>query len=79
MTSQDAFFDVRVFHPSASSYHSQALYDRHESAKKREERVYVYNQRVHEMEGGVFILVWYFPQVEEWVGKPEFSTKNSQM
>ena len=36
---QDAFFDVRVFHPNASSYRGTnilALYRQHEMAKKRE-------------------------------------------
>ena len=49
---QDAFFDVRVFHPNASSYHSmslQAAFCRHEQAKKRE-----YGERVCEVEHGVF-------------------------
>ena len=49
---QDAFFDVRVFHPNASSYRSmslQAAFRRHEQAKKRE-----YGERVREVEHGVF-------------------------
>ena len=49
---QDAFFDVRVFHPNAPSYRSQeiaTIYKRQESAKKRE-----YNQRVRDVERGVF-------------------------
>ncbi len=49
---QDAFFDVRVFHPNASSYRSlslQAALRRHEQAKKRE-----YGERVHEGKHGVF-------------------------
>ena len=49
---QDAFFDVRVFHPNASSYRSMSLqraFRRHEQAKKRE-----YGERVHEVEHGVF-------------------------
>ena len=36
---QDAFFDVRVFHPNTSSNRSgklSAVYKRHEDAKKRE-------------------------------------------
>ena len=51
-TGQDAFFDVRVFHPNASSYRSMtttAAYRKHESTKKRE-----YAQRVREVEHGVF-------------------------
>ena len=38
---QDAFFDVRVFYPNASSYRSHSLvsvYRRHEQIKKREYR-----------------------------------------
>ena len=49
---QDAFFDVWVFHPNASSYRSmslQAAYRRHEQTKKRE-----YGERVREVEHGVF-------------------------
>ena len=49
---QDAFFDVRVFHPNASSNRSgklSAVYKRHEDAKKRE-----YGQRVLDVEHGVF-------------------------
>ncbi len=49
---QDAFFDVRVFHPNAFSYRSlslQAAFRRHEQAKKRE-----YGERVREVEHGVF-------------------------
>ena len=51
-TGQDAFFDVRVFYPNASSNRSMtttAAYRKHESAKKRE-----YAQRVREVEHGVF-------------------------
>ena len=51
-TSQDAFFDVRVFYPNASSNHSKDLstaYKRHEQAKKRE-----YGERIREIERGVF-------------------------
>ena len=49
---QDAFFDVQVFHPNAPSYRSKdisVLYKQHESAKRRE-----YNQRVRDVEHGVF-------------------------
>ena len=49
---QDAFFDVRVFHPNASSNRSMSLqsaFRRHEQAKKRE-----YGERVREIEHGVF-------------------------
>ena len=49
---QDAFFDVRVFYPNASSNRSTATssaYRRHEQAKKRQ-----YGQRVREVEHGVF-------------------------
>ena len=49
---QDAFFDVRVFHPNAPSNSSKSLkaaYKKHENEKKR-----VYGQRVLEIEHGVF-------------------------
>ena len=49
---QDAFFDVRVFHPNASSYRNKdlaSLYKLHENAKKRE-----YGERVREVEHAVF-------------------------
>ena len=52
VTGQDAFFDVRVFYPNASSNRSMtttAAYCKHESAKKRE-----YAQRVRDVEHGVF-------------------------
>ena len=51
-STQDAYFDVRVFHPNATCYRSRdlaAVYKQHESAKKRE-----YNQRVQNVEQGVF-------------------------
>ena len=51
-STQDAYFDVRVFHPNAPCYRSRdlaAVYKQHESAKKRE-----YNQRVLNVEQGVF-------------------------
>ena len=50
--SQDAYFDVRVFHPNAPSYCSKditVLYKQHESSKKRE-----YGQRIRDVEHGVF-------------------------
>ena len=49
---QDAFFDVRVFHPNASSYRQKSLanlYRLHENEKKRS-----YAQRVREIEKGAF-------------------------
>ena len=49
---QCAFFDVRVFHPNAQSYHHSSissLYRRHEQAKKRE-----YGDRIREVENGSF-------------------------
>ena len=49
---QDAYFDVRVFHPNAPCYRSRDLASvckQHESAKKRE-----YNQRIQNVEHGVF-------------------------
>ena len=49
---QDAFFDVRVFYPFASSYRQSKLpsvYRQHENKKRRE-----YGQRVREIERGSF-------------------------
>ena len=48
---QDAYFDVRVFHPNASSYVSKlsALFCTHEHTKKRE-----YRQCIRDVEHGVF-------------------------
>ena len=49
---QDAFFDVRVFHPDAPSYRNtsiSALYRQHKMAKKRE-----YHDRVREVEYAAF-------------------------
>ena len=49
---QNAFFDVRVFHPNASSYRNTeipALYRQQENAKKRE-----YGDRIREVEYAVF-------------------------
>ena len=49
---QDAYFDVRVFHPNAPSNCSgsiSAAYKKHEDIKKR-----AYGQRVREIEHGVF-------------------------
>ncbi len=49
---QDAFFDVRVFHPFAPSYRNSSLpslYRQHEQQKKRE-----YGRRVREIERGCF-------------------------
>ena len=49
---QDAYFDVRVFYPNASSYRSlsfSSAHKRHEDTKKRE-----YGQRVRDVEHGVF-------------------------
>ena len=51
MNMQEAFFDVRVFHPFASSYSKTllSLYRQHERKKKRE-----YGDRVREVEMGCF-------------------------
>ena len=49
---RDAYFDVRVFHPNASSNSSGSLpsvYKRHEDTKKP-----AYGQRIREVEQGVF-------------------------
>ena len=49
---QDAFFDLRVFYPFASSYQNSrlpALYKQHETRKRTE-----YGRRVREIEGGSF-------------------------
>ena len=50
---QDAFFDIRVFHPNAPSYlktQPASLFRRHELEKKRE-----YGDRVCSVECGSFI------------------------
>ena len=49
---QNAYFDIRVFHPNAPSNNSgsiSAIYKKHEDIKKR-----AYGQRVHEVEYRVF-------------------------
>ena len=49
---QEAFFDVRVFHPNTSSYRTKdlaALYSLHEGSKKQE-----YGERIGEVEHGMF-------------------------
>ena len=49
---QDAYFDVRVFHPNAprnSSGTIPAMYRKHENIKKR-----AYGQRVRDVEHGIF-------------------------
>ena len=49
---QDAFFDVRVFYPGASSYRNSSLasvYRQHEIKKRHE-----YGQRVRDVEHGSF-------------------------
>lgn len=49
---QDAYFDVRVFHPNAPSNSSSSIsaaYKKHEAIKKR-----AYGQRVRDIEQGVF-------------------------
>ena len=51
-SAQVAFFDIRVFHPSAPSYRKKelsAVYRLHENAKKRE-----YGARIREVERGAF-------------------------
>ena len=50
---QDIFFDVRIFHPNAPSYHNSSIpsiYRQHEQAKERE-----YGDRVHEVKQVSFI------------------------
>lgn len=51
-TAQDAFFDVRIFYPLASSYKTQKLEKvyKQQEAKKRQE----YGQRILEVEHGTF-------------------------
>ena len=49
---QDAFLDVRVFHPNSPSNHPgrlSTMYKGHEDEKKR-----AYGQRIHDIEHGVF-------------------------
>ena len=51
-SAQDAYFDIRVFHPNAPSNSSgsiSAAYKKHEDIKKR-----AYGQRVRDVEHGVF-------------------------
>ena len=51
-TAQDAFFDVRVFHPNAPSNSSTSIvsaYKKHEDIKKR-----AYGHRIREVEHGIF-------------------------
>ena len=51
------FFDVMVFHPNASSYHSQesqTLYKKFELAKKR-----MYNEKIESDPSDFFNLGWY--------------------
>ena len=72
---QDAFFDIRVFHPNASSNRSTttaAAYRKHETAKKRE-----YAQRIREVEHGVFTPLVSQPP-EGWVGRQPPFTKGLQ-
>ena len=69
---QDAYFDVRVFHPNAprnSSGTIPAMFRKHENIKKR-----VYGQRVRDVEHGVLLLQC-FPPLGEWVMKPPHSIK----
>ena len=70
-SSQDAFFDVRVFNPLALSYQSttmQAIYKSQEQEKKRS-----YNQRVCEIEYGSFT-----PLVMSVTGGMDPSEKRSE-
>ena len=70
---QDAYFDVRVFHPNASSNSSGSLssvYKRHEDIKKR-----AYGQRVREIEHGVFTPL-VFPLRAGWAAKPPLFTSD---
>ena len=48
---QDAYFDVRVFHPNAPSNAGSisSAFKKHEDAKKR-----AYGQRIRQIEQGVF-------------------------
>ena len=75
--SQDAFFDVRVFYPNASSNRSTVVssaYRRHEQAKKRE-----YGQRVRDVEHGVFTpLVLSSVVTEAWERRQPLSTSDLQ-
>ncbi len=68
--SQDAFFDVRVFYPNASSNRSTnplSVYRKHEQAKKRE-----YGQRVRDVERGVFTPDCH--RLVEWERKRQHSS-----
>ena len=65
----DAFFDVRVFYPFASSYKNSSpssVYRQHELKKRLE-----YGQRVRDVEHGDS-LHWFLPQQEAWHRRPLF-------
>ena len=67
---QDAYFDVRVFHPNAPSNRSGSLssaYKKHEDSKKR-----AYGQRVRDVES---LHLSFSPPLGGWDGKPQPSTK----
>ena len=52
---EDAFFDIRVFHPNADSYRAtsqEALFNQHERKKQLE-----YEERVTNVDHGSFCLL----------------------
>ena len=68
---QDAYFDVRVFYPNASSYHSLSLkfaYKRQEDAKKHE-----YGHCIRDIEHGFFTPL-VLPPLVAWDVRPLCST-----
>ena len=72
---QDAYFDVRVFHPNAPSNRSGSLslstaYKKHEDVKKR-----AYGQRIRDVEGGVFTPLVFFPPLGGWDASDNFLQK----
>ena len=70
---QDAYFDIRVFHPNAPSNSSgsiSAAYKKHEDIKK-----WTYGQRVRDVEHGVFTPLVFSPLVG-LVRKPQHFTKD---
>ena len=71
ISGQEAFLDIRVFHPSAPSYCNKnlsTLYRMHEGNKKRE-----YGSRIREVEHGA-LHHWYSQQQVGWLPNAQLST-----
>ena len=67
---QRAFFDVRVFNPSAPSHQSTSIH----ALFRRQEKRCQYEQRVREIERG-FLHPSYSPPLEEWDRRQVWSIK----